>query len=206
VNALVDVPANKGQSYPADTLTASEVGALRAACSRRASTGVRNRALIVLLWRSGLRCSEALDLRVRDVDRQGSVVKVMRGKGGKTRTVPIDAGAIEVLEEWLAERKRVRVPGGSTLFCTLQGGRLDTSYVRRMLPRLAKRAGIERRVHAHMLRHTFAAELAREGVTMPMIQRLLGHANLVTTSRYLSTVGTTAELLDVVRSRPSWNR
>ena len=154
MNALVDVPANKGQSYPADTLTASEVGALRAACSRRASTGIRNRALIVLLWRSGLRCAEALDLRVRDVDRQASVVKVMRGKGGKTRTVPIDAGAVEVLEEWLAERKRVRVPGGSTLFCTLQGGRLDTSYVRRMLPRLAKRAGIERRVHAHMLRHT----------------------------------------------------
>lgn len=204
MSAYIEGPANRGQTYPADTLTRDEVGALRAACSRRGSTGVRNRALIVTLWRSGLRCAEALDLRVRDVDRREAVVKVRKGKGGKARTVPIDAGAVEVLEEWLTERKRVGVSTSAPIFCTLQGGSVDTSYVRRMIPRLAKKAGIKRRVHAHMLRHTFAAELAREGVSMPMIQRLLGHANLATTSRYLSTVGTTAELLNVVRARPNW--
>lgn len=204
MSAYIEGPANRGQTYPADTLTRAEVGLLRKACSRRGSTGIRNRALIVMLWRSGLRCAEALDLRVRDVDRKEAVVKVRKGKGGKARSVPIDAGAVEVLEEWLAERKRVAIPSTAPLFCTLQGGQLDTSYIRRMLPRLATKAGIKRRVHAHMLRHTFAAELAREGVSMPMIQRLLGHANLATTSRYLSTVGTTAELITVVRSRPGW--
>ena len=80
---------------------------------------------------------------------------VQRGKGGKRRVVGVDAGTVALLGHWLEVRRERRISGG-TLFCTLAGRPLDQSYVRHLLPRLARKAGIERRVHAHGLRHAFA--------------------------------------------------
>lgn len=198
-------PANKGKKFPAEPLTRDEVRALRLACNRRCPTGLRNASLLALLYRSGLRISEALDLRPIDFDRRGGTVRVLRGKGGKSRTVPIDAGAVAELEGWIERRAELDAGQTDPLFCTLAGRRMRTSYVRsNLLPRLAKRAGIARRVHAHSLRHTYAAELAREGKKVWEIQRLLGHASPNTTWHYLASLGVTADLVDVVRSRPDW--
>jgi len=170
-------PANKGHTYPVETLTSQELQALLQACSHRAPTGIRNRALLALLWRSGLRISEALMLYPRDLDPQQGSVRVRRGKGGKARLVGLDPQAFAMVQRWLDQRHGLGLTGRAPVFCTLAGKPLQTSYIRMLLPRLARRAGIDKRVHAHGLRHTHAAELAAERVPINQIQQQLGHAS-----------------------------
>ncbi len=196
-------PAGAGKTYPAEILTADEVTALVRACSSRAPTGIRNRALIVLLYRGGLRIAEGLALYPKDVDRQAGTVRVLRGKGNRARTIGLDPEAFALLERWLDTRARRGLNSRYPLFCTLDGRPIDTSYVRHLLPRLAHKAGIETRVHAHGLRHTHAAELAREGMPVNLIQAQLGHSNLGTTSRYLAHIAP-AELIEAMKKRPAW--
>jgi site-specific recombinase XerD len=193
-------PANKGQRYPAEILTSDEVRALLQSCSGRAPTGIRNRALIAALYRGGLRISEALALRPKDLDRDAGTVRVLHGKGQKARTVGFDPAGFALIERWLDKRAAQGINGRAPIFCTLDGKPLKTAYVRALLPRLAGKAGIEKRVHAHGLRHTHAAELAREGVPMNVIQMQLGHSNLGTTSRYLAHIAP-AEVIRVMQGR-----
>lgn len=196
-------PANKDQRYPAELLTRDEVRGLIGACSRRAPTGRRNAALLGLLYRTGLRISEALALSVKDIDFKAQTVRVLRGKGGRSRTVAIDAGGLSLVEQWLEIRKARGIDKRANLFCTLQGGAVSGSYARAMTKRMGKRAGIERRVHPHQLRHVFACELLTEGVPLPLIQRLLGHASLATTSTYLAGLRP-QRAIDAVLARPAW--
>ena len=170
------------------------------ACSTRAPTGVRNRALIAVLWRCGLRISEALSLELRDVHLDAGTVRVRHGKGDRSRTVGLDEQTAALLARWLDRRQKLGAGARAPIFCTLQGGRLDSSYVRRLLPRLARKAGIERRVHAHGLRHTYAAELAREGTAINVIRDALGHTSLAVTDRYLRDVAPT-HVIDTMRAR-----
>jgi site-specific recombinase XerD len=190
----------RGRRFPAEVLSAGEIGRLLEACSRRAPTGVRNRALIVILWRAGLRVSEALALGVKDVDWVSGTLHVLNGKGGKQRMVALDPLAFGVIERWLVLRRDLEVGVGAPLLCTLGGKRVQSAYVRALLPRLAARAGIAKRVHAHGLRHTHAAELMREGVPLNLIQRQLGHSTIAVTSRYLQHV-TPQELVEAMQRR-----
>ncbi len=194
------VPANKGRKYPAEVLTQAEVKALIKAASHRAPTGIRNRALIVTMYRAGLRLSEALTLRPKDIEVSQGTITVLHGKGDARRVVAIDPEAMALIERWLIERGSLGISGRSTLFCTLKGKTLKPSYVRTMLPRLAARAGIEKRVHPHGLRHTMAYELMMEGVPMPIIQQQLGHASLATTERYLQHIAP-KEMITTMRNR-----
>ena len=118
----------KGEKYPPEVLQASEVLALMKACSRRAPTGIRDRALIALLWRTGLRISEALDLKPSDIVPAKGTVRVPKGKGGKSRTVGIDDDALAVVERWLDVRRARGINGKQTVFCTLDGGRLAEEH------------------------------------------------------------------------------
>ncbi len=195
----------RGKTLAPEVLREREVRALIGACSRRGITGSRNRALIALLWRTELRISEALDLMPHDVDLERGTVRVRLGKGLKSRTTVLsNLDAVPLLQRWLAVRELLdAVPVGATLFCTLRGTPTVPSYMRHLLPRLARRAGLPRRVHAHALRHTHAAELALAGVPVLAIQRQLGHASLVTTSEYLKRVSVPLDMLEAVRPRAS---
>ena len=177
---------NKGQTYPAEILTPDEVRSLIEACSNRAPTGIRNRALITVLYRGGLRLAEALALKPKDIDPQLGTITVLHGKGDRRRTVGVDPGAMAIIQRWMDRRRDLDVSTRAPLLCTLQGQSLKPSYVRTMLGRLAAKTGIEKRVHPHGLRHTMAFELMMEGVPVPVIQLQLGHASLATTDRYLS--------------------
>lgn len=184
--------------YPAESYTPEDCLAVLQACGE-SWTGRRNRALIVLMWRAGLRLAEALAVKIWDVDLNNKTIRVMHGKGDKARTVGFDDRAAEELRAW------ARVRGTLTnekdlLICTRHGDPLHQSYVRAMLPRLAKKAGVNKRVHAHGFRHTFAVELTREGVPVIHIQRLLGHSSLATTSVYLASLSP-EEALNSVRFR-----
>jgi site-specific recombinase XerD len=182
------VPANKGKRYPAEVLTPDEARALLAQCSKTSSTGLRYRALITLLYRTGLRAAEALALRTKDVDLRSGTVAVLIGKGGRRRTVGIDPGAAGIIEPWLVRRSELGLSDHAPLFCSLKGTPMPPSQLRALLPRLARRAGIAKRVHPHGLRHTHAYELMMEGIPMPIIQRQLGHVSLATTDRYLAHI------------------
>lgn len=191
---------NKGKRFPSQPLSGDEVKALIRVCSKRSATGIRNAALIATIYRTGMRVSEALSVLPRDLDIQSGAVRVMNGKGSTSRTVAMDAGAWGILQWWLARRQSLGINSHSPVFCTLQGGALQTSYVRALLPRLAQKAGIERRVHAHALRHSFAAELAAEQTPLNVVQAVLGHANLATTDIYLRHINPVTAI-ETLRSR-----
>jgi hypothetical protein len=173
-------PHNKGLRYPADPPTVEEIIAvLRQTGDDR--HGSRLRALIIVLWRGGLRIQEALALGERDLDPGRGSLLVRNGKGGRRREIGIDAWGWEQLRPWLAAR--LELPIGP-LFCVIDGptrGRpWSSANVRVEFRRLAAQAGIRRRFAPHQLRHAHAVELAREGVALNVIQRQLGHANLGT--------------------------
>lgn len=185
----------KGKTYPADHLQRREVIAILDAIGGGTALDLRNRALIALLWTTGLRISEALALMPYDVDRELQTVRVLRGKGGKARTASIAKIGLTYLEKWEARRATwCKDPEHAPLFCTRAGRPMQSSYVRVMLPRVARAAGVQRRVHAHIFRHTFAVELAQRGVPAPYIQRLLGHSSLGTTTAYLESLSPEAAL------------
>ena len=176
---------NKGRKAPPEPLSPDEARALIKAASRRAPTGIRNRALMVVLYRGGLRIGEALALKPKDLDIDQGTVRVLRGKRKKSRLVGLDIGALEVVQRWLDRRRILGFKGKHPLFCTLRGDPVNARYVRAMLRRMAERAGIEKRVHPHGLRHTHAFELANEGTPLHVIQHQLGHGSLATTDRYI---------------------
>jgi len=180
-------PANAGVEYPPEILTPDEARRLLAAPSAMAPTGIRNRALLAVLYRAGLRAAEAPALERRDLDHEAGTVSVRHGKGNKPRTISMDPAAFAMVQRWLDCRTRLGITS-RLVFCTLDGRPLQPSYLRALLPRLAAKAGISKRVHPHGLRHTFAAELAREGVPVNEIQAWLGHKSLHTTTVYLNHV------------------
>ncbi len=163
--------------------------------------GVRLRALIVILWRAGLRISEALSLAESDLDPDRGSILVRHGKGDKRRQVGMDRWGSEQLRPW-ADR-RVSLPVGN-YFCVIHGptaGRpWAPSSAREELHAAARRAGVRRRFAPHQLRHAHAVEMSREGVPLVVIQRQLGHADLSVTSVYLRGIDNT-EIIDTVHER-----
>lgn len=169
---------------PPEPLSQSEVESLLKACST-SMTGRRARALIVVMWRAGLRCAEALALRPADMDLGRGIIRVLHGKGDKSRTVGIDKWGAGEIKAWMVYREKWAPPPNASVFCSRNGKRLDGSDVRRLLPRLARRAGIQKRVHAHGLRHSFAVRLREAGVDIGAISKALGHSSIATTTIYL---------------------
>jgi integrase/recombinase XerD len=195
------VGANRrGGKLDADLLTAAEIEGLMRQCSGRAPTGVRNRALVAVLWRCGLRIGEALALAPKDFDADSGTLAVQRGKDGRRRVVGVDSGTAALVGRWLDARRKLHGLYRAPLFCTLAGRPMDQSYVRHLLPRLARKAGVERRTHAHGLRHAFAVDLVRSGAPLYVVRDALGHASVATTQVYLSRVGA-HEAVDAMRNR-----
>jgi len=192
--------SRRPRKLDADLLDSQEVERLVAQCSRRAPTGLRNRALLVLGYRAGLRCQEALDLLVKDIDFDRSVITVRNGKGGRMRRIGMDAGTAAVLQRWLEARAKLPISRSAPLLCTLDGGAVDGSYVRHLMRRLRRKAGVEKRCHYHGLRHFMACSLIREGAALTTVQALLGHASAATTSIYLSRLGSD-EAVEFARER-----
>jgi site-specific recombinase XerD len=195
-------PRNKGLRYPADPPTVEEIVAVMRFAGDT-PYGVRARTLIVILWRSGLRISEALSLAESDLDRAAGGVLVRRGKGGKRREVGMDRWGWQQVAPWLD--LRTALPVGA-LLCVIDGrtaGRpWSPSAARATLRNLAVSAGVRRRFAPHQLRHAHAVEMAREGVPLTVIQRQLGHANLGITSIYLQGIDN-SEIINTVFARPA---
>ena len=162
-----------------------EVGRLIEAPDRSTSTGLRDRAILEVLYGAGLRVSELTGLDVDDLDVEGGSVRVV-GKGGKEREVPIGRHAQHAVGTYLS-RARPSLVGQRTrgaLFLNTRGGRLSRQACAKLLAVYATRAGIERRVSPHDLRHSFATHLLEGGADVRVVQELLGHASVATTQIY----------------------
>jgi len=200
---------NKGRKFPVEVLAIEEyVALLNAAGPPHLTSSLRNRALLAILYGAGLRVSEALKLYPKDLDLAAGSIRVLFGKGSgkgyKARTVGIDLDNVELVKDWLARRDELGLGPLAPLLCTYSAPRpgqpLDASHVRRLLPKLALRAGITKRVHAHGLRHSLAAQLDDEHVATRLVKDQLGHNNIQTTSGYLENIKP-RQVLETMRGR-----
>jgi site-specific recombinase XerD len=203
-------PANKGKKYPAEVLTADELRAMLRQLPKSGQHRLRNRALIVTLWRCGLRIAEALALEIRDVDLKLGTLTVRHGKGNKRRVVGLDPRAGVEIEQWLEAREKLGLGRTGIVFCTLtlpyRGRPMSYTNARDMLQLLGQKAGIQKRVHPHGLRHTHAFELMQEGVPLTIIQKQLGHNDLATTAKYVDHLAP-FQVIEAMQAREwAWKR
>ena len=175
-----------------DTLDIGEVERLLEAAS---VAGVRDRALLELLYAAGLRVSEAIGLDREDLSLDGAFVRVI-GKGDKERLVPIGEVALDWLVTWLEGpwpallgRSHVAPVRGGPLFLGDRGGRLARQSAWAAVTGAARRAGLGGRVSPHTLRHSFATHLLEGGADLRVVQELLGHASISTTQLYTHLTG-----------------
>jgi integrase/recombinase XerC len=143
---------------------------------------VRDRAILELLYSSGIRVSELSSLDIEDLNRREGMIKV-RGKGKKERIVPVGSVALDALKSYLIERMLLRKKQ-KALFLNKSGSRLTDRSVRRIVVKYAREFGIHGKIGPHTLRHTFATHLLHEGADLRVIQELLGHSSLSTTQKY----------------------
>jgi integrase/recombinase XerC len=168
-----------------ETLSVSEAAAVVEAKGREGALGARDRALLELLYATGLRVSELVGLRVEDVDLSARQVRTV-GKGRKERVVPFGQPAAAALRTWLKERRDLGPSAAAAefLFLNARAGRLTDRSVRRVLDRAMTAAAVPRHASPHALRHSFATHLLAAGADLRSIQELLGHSSLSTTQRY----------------------
>jgi integrase/recombinase XerD len=174
-------------------LTVEEVAAILEAPRAQEPPGLRDRAILELLYGAGLRVSELTGLDVDDLDLDAGAVRVL-GKGAKEREVPVGRMARDAIDAYLT-RGRPALAGPrsrAALFLNTRGGRLTRQSCARLLEAHARAAGIRRRVTPHDLRHSFATHLLEGGADVRVVQELLGHASVATTQIY--TLVTTEHL------------
>jgi integrase/recombinase XerD len=166
-------------------LTVEEIARLLDAPPRETPAGLRDRAILELLYGAGLRISELTGLDVDDVDLDDGAVRVL-GKGGKEREVPLGRYAREAVAAYLTRARPELVRGSArgALFLNQRGGRLSRQSCDRMVRSAARGAGIDRHVSLHTLRHSFATHLLEGGADVRVVQELLGHASVATTQIY----------------------
>lgn len=164
------------------TLDADQVGRLLAV-EQRDPLARRDRAMMELVYSSGLRLAELVSLNLNDVDLADGTVRVT-GKGAKTRVVPVGRYAATAVKDWLAVRAELAGPDQLALFLNRNGRRLGARSVQLRLRGWALKQGIGVNVHPHMLRHCFASHLLESSGDLRAVQELLGHADIATTQVY----------------------
>lgn len=197
-------PKSKGRKYRPTPPDAEEMHVLLQGIDLERPTGLRLHALMVLLWRSGLRISEALALMENDLDQMRGTLEVLHGKGDKYRVTGMDKWAWDKVAPWLAYRKTL--PFGP-VFCVIHGPTSGTrswshTDVRRDMKKLAERTGARKRLAPHQLRHAHAVTLLKAGVGVHSIQRQLGHARLDVTQGYFSSIAPEEYLEPIIELQP----
>ena len=179
------VGATRGSRPLPDFLGVEEVDRLLAQPDARTAPGARDKAMLEVLYASGLRVSELVALPLSAIDRSVGIVKV-RGKGGKERIVPVGERARDALSGYLSgpRQKLLGDRRSGDLFVTPRGGRMTRQGFWKLLGRYGRAAGLGQRVHPHTLRHSFATHLLERGADLRAVQAMLGHADIATTQIY----------------------
>jgi integrase/recombinase XerD len=180
------LPLPRIERFLPQTINEVQVERLLDAVDVTAPRGARDRAIIELLYASGLRVSELVNAKLENLDLDGRLIRVT-GKGNKTRLVPVGTKACAAIGAYL-ERERpdaVTSRTGSEIFLSSRSGRkLTTNRILQIVKAAAKRAALETNVYPHLLRHSFATHLLSNGADLRIIQEMLGHADISTTQIY----------------------
>ncbi len=187
----IELP-RKPKRLPRDIFKEDEIRQLLNAVETDSKLGLRDKAILELLYTTGIRSGELANLTLYDLQNENGTLSVRAGKGNKDRVVPVGEVAMAYLEEYL-ERGRRRFRDAdklSWLFISLRG--TQVKYAASIVQKYAKRAGLKRRTSAHMIRHTIATHMLRNGAPIRVLQELLGHKKLDTTQVYAQV-----EILDL---------
>ncbi len=182
--ALVSIP--KAQKKLPEFFYEEEMKQLFDACESSTPLGQRNKALLELLYATGIRVSECSQIRLKDLDMHLSTVLV-RGKGSKERYVPFGSFAQDAIDTYINHGRKELLANGNmqeNLFLNARGGPLTARGIRTILDRIIEKSSLTGKIHPHMLRHTFATHLMANGADMRTVQELLGHAFLSSTQVY----------------------
>lgn len=190
-NPMGSIAMPKQDQHMPVFLSVDEVFALLEAPGTEETFGARDRAILEVLYSTGMRVSELVGCNVTSFDFANEMVRV-RGKGNKERLVPIGEPAIKALRVYLTKRDellRNRLQQGKKIdrdavFLNIRGGRITSRSVERLIAEYGHKAGIDKQVTPHVLRHSFATHLLEMGADMRSVQELLGHASLSTTQKY----------------------
>jgi len=165
-------------------LTVEEVESLLKQPDETKARGVRDRAMLELLYATGLRVSELISLKLKDLNMEDGFL-LCRGKGGKERIVPIGESARQAVQRYLAEARpmMLKIPS-ETVFLTSRGGAYTRQGFWKLLKTYAKKSGLELKISPHILRHTFATHLLERGADLRSVQLMLGHTQITTTQIY----------------------
>lgn len=180
---LVSLP--KKENYLPTFLSVDEVFSLVCASEKNTILALRNKAILELLYSSGLRVSEITSIRLQELNMEDNVIKV-KGKGKKERIVPVGSKALEAIRNYLYRRDELK-PISDILFLNNRGRPLSERSIGRIVKKLSIICGIPKDVSPHVLRHTFATHMLGSGADLRVIQEMLGHSNLSTTQRYTHT-------------------
>ena len=179
------LPLPRIERYLPETLNEVQVEQLIEKIDTKATHGLRDRAMIELLYASGLRISELANARLENFAAEEGILRVT-GKGNKTRLVPVGRKACEALASYVStERpKMVKRRSGSEIFLSERGTKLTTARIWQIVKKHAKHSGLEMNIYPHLLRHSFATHLLSNGADLRIIQEMLGHADISTTQVY----------------------
>lgn len=180
---LLEMP--RIEKHLPEVLSLEEIDAMIASIDMAKPDGHRNRAIIEMLYGSGLRVSELTELRLSNIYRQEGYMRIT-GKGSKQRLVPISNEANKQLSYWLEDRSKLDIKPESTdiVFLNRYGRQLTRAMIFTIVKRLAQEADIHKTISPHTLRHSFATHLLQNGADLRIIQQLLGHESIVTTEIY----------------------
>ena len=179
------IPLNLGRPLP-DSLSERDVEALLAAPDLETAQGLRDRAMLELLYACGLRVSELVTLGLQQLNLRNGIIRVT-GKGSKERLIPVGEVAQEIISDYLTGSRPKLLRGRSrseALFVTNRGSAMTRQAFWYMVKRYAKRAGIRKPLSPHTLRHAFATHLLNHGADLRVVQMLLGHSDISTTQIY----------------------
>ena len=179
------LPLPRTERYLPDTLNELQVETLLEGISPERPRGLRDRAILELLYASGLRVSELVNARLENLDLENRMIRVT-GKGNKTRIVPVGAKACAAIKAYTEKERPLLVKRrtGSEVFLSVRGSKLTTARVWQIVKETARHAGLDVNVYPHLLRHSFATHLLSNGADLRIIQEMLGHADISTTEIY----------------------
>jgi len=199
----IDLTLPKKDKVLPDVISVEEIEKLVNIIPEKGFKGKRDRALIELLYSSGLRVSEIINLKINEIDLKNGYLKCF-GKGSKERIVPFGSFAKDLLIEYIEERDKNNI-NSDLLFVTKKGKKIVRQEINNILNRYAKKSKLKKKIHPHMLRHSFATHLLERGADLRSVQELLGHVDISTTQIY--THLTKEHLREVyMNSHPLWRK
>ena len=185
INPAETLSLPRAEKFLPETLNPEQVRKLIESVDAGDPAGMRDRAMLELLYSSGLRVSELCGARLENIDLETGFIRVT-GKGAKTRLVPVGGPAKAAIEHYLASGRPALVgrKTGAEIFLSVRGKKLTAQRIWQLIKEYAARAGIESNVFPHLMRHSFATHLLAGGADLRIIQELLGHADISTTQIY----------------------